>query len=55
MPQGSVLGLLLFLVYINVIAKKLLSLTGLLADDSSLFCAQANITDIAGILTMIYK
>ena len=36
-PQGSVLGPLLFLVYVNDIAENLLSLVRLFADDSSLF------------------
>ena len=48
MPHGSVLGPLLFLVYIYDIAKQLLSLTRLFADDSSLFYAAANIADIVG-------
>ena len=37
-------------MYINDIAKQLLSLTRLFADDSSLFYAAANIADIAGII-----
>ena len=49
-PQGSVLGPLLFLVYINDKAEHLLSLTRLFADDSSLFYSAARIDDIAGII-----
>ena len=49
-PQGSVLGPLLFLVYINDIAESLLSLTGLFADDSSLFYSAATVKDIKGII-----
>ena len=50
MPQESVLGPLLFLVYINDKAEHLLGLTGLFADDSSLFYSAAHIDDIAGII-----
>ena len=49
-PQGSVLGPLLFLIYVNGIAEQLLSLTRLYADDSSLFASASNIQDIEGIL-----
>ena len=48
-PQGSVLGPLFFLVYVNDITENFLSLTRLFADDSSLFSA-TNIQDYEGIL-----
>ena len=38
------------LVYTNDIAKHLLSLTWLFADDSSIFYSAAHIADIAGII-----
>ena len=49
-PQGFFLGPLLLLVYINDIAKHLLSLTRLFADDSSLFDSTPYIADNAGII-----
>lgn len=48
--QGSVLGPLLFLIYVNDISESLLSLTRLFADDSSLICSASSIVDIKGII-----
>ena len=45
-PQGSVLGPLFFLVYVNDIADSLLSITRLFADDSSLAVSSHNIADM---------
>ena len=49
-PQVSVLGPLLFLVYVNDIAENLLSLVRLFADDSSLFFSATNLKDTEGVI-----
>ena len=49
-PQGSVLGPLLFLIYVNDIAESVLSLTRLFADDSSLYFSGSFLDDIEGIM-----
>ena len=49
-PQGSVLGPLLFLVYVNEISDNLLSISRLFADDASLACTATQVADIDGIL-----
>ena len=49
-PQGSVLGPLFFLVYVNDISHNLLSISRLFADDTSLACSASNVNDIEGIL-----
>ena len=49
-PQGSVLGPLLFLEYVNDISENLLCIFRLFADDTSLSCSATHILDIQGIL-----
>ena len=47
-PQGSVLGPLFFLVFVNDIVNKLLSTTRLFADDTSIALTTSNISDLEG-------
>ena len=49
-PQGSVLGPLLFLIYVNDIAESLLSVTRLFADDSSLAVSSKDVSYMEEIL-----
>ena len=49
-PQGSVLGPLFFLIYVNDIVENLLSITRLFADDTSLSCTTSVLADLEGIL-----
>ena len=45
-PQGSVLGPLLFLIYINDIADSLSSICNLYADDTSLMFSSSNLLQL---------
>ena len=46
MPQGSILRILLFLIYINDLPKELSFETRLFADDTSLFMTNSNLNHL---------
>ena len=50
LPQGSVLGSLFFLVYVNDIVENLVSKIRYFADDTSLAFTSSNLADLEGIL-----
>jgi hypothetical protein len=52
-PQGSVLGPLLFLLFINDIADDIQSLVRLFADDSSLIFSSTNPLEVEDRLNLI--
>ena len=49
-PQGSVLGPLLFLIYVNDISNRMLGFTRLFADDTSLQFSSSNVREIECIM-----
>ena len=49
-PKARSSGPLFFLVYVNDISDNLLSISRLVADDTSLACSASNVNDIEGIL-----
>ena len=56
MPQGSILGPLLFIMFINNIVKEILSNIRLFADDTSLYIhVTVNFTDAAAHILKVFK